>query len=373
MHSCLAETKRINFMNALKTRRGRPHLVHRSAIFDSVTTLYKSSLGSILEEYPFRIKYNEERAVYIGGVARDMFSAFFYEVYNKMFDGASLLVPTLLPHIDISTWSLLGTIISHAFLVCGILPIRIALPCLSCVLLNRGDQLPQEILTETFIDSLSYHDATSFKQAFQEVKEGSGTTCIPKEKFSSLTQSVIFSVLSRYGCREMPTPRNLYKLVNQVAKYQFLMVPASAYAQMKSGIPNTHIDFWNSMSLGELYSLYRALHTSPSKILQLIEEPVFDNPAQQRVFLFLCDFIGNMKADETRTFLRFVTGSSVCMAKKIRVTFNNLDGFARRPVSHTCSLTLELSVTYKTSSEFVTEFQEVLRSDQDTAWWMDAI
>ena len=51
MHSCLAETKRINFMNALKTRRGRPHLVHRSAIFDSVTTLYKSSLGSILEEY----------------------------------------------------------------------------------------------------------------------------------------------------------------------------------------------------------------------------------------------------------------------------------------------------------------------------------
>ena len=29
-------------------------------------------------------------------------------------------------------------------------------------------------------------------------------------------------------------------------------VPASAYAQMKSGIPDTHIDFLNSMSLGEL-------------------------------------------------------------------------------------------------------------------------
>ena len=30
------------------------------------------------------------------------------------------------------------------------------------------------------------------------------------------------------------------------------MVPASAYARMKSGIPDAHLDFLNSMSLGEL-------------------------------------------------------------------------------------------------------------------------
>ena len=85
------------------------------------------------------------------------------------------------------------------------------------------------------------------------------------------------------------------------------------------------------------------------------------------------DFVGNMKPDESHTFLRFVTGSSVCPAKNIRITFNNLDGFARQPVSHTCSSMLELPTMYKTSSEFMTEFQEVLRSDHDTTWWMDAI
>ena len=111
------------------------------------------------------------------------------------------------------------------------------------------------------------------------------------------SQSMIFSVL---------------RLVNQVAKYQFLMMPACAYSQTNSEIPSAHQNFWNSMSICELYSLYKA---SPSKILELTEEPTFDNPAQQRVFHFLCDFVGNMRMDESRT-LRFVTGSSVCLAKK---------------------------------------------------------
>ena len=116
-------------MDGLKLQRGDPHKVDRSAIFDSVTSIYKKA--SPLQQYPFRVKYEGERAVDTGGVARDMFSAFFDEVYNKMFDGASLLVPALLPHIDMDNWPLLGTIISHAYLACGILPIRMAFPSLA--------------------------------------------------------------------------------------------------------------------------------------------------------------------------------------------------------------------------------------------------
>ena len=108
------------------------------------------------------------------------------------------------------------------------------------------------------MDSLSQHHSAAFKCAFQEVKNDS-------ERYKSLTQSTVFSVLSRYGCRKLPTPANIYRLVNQVAKYQFLMMPACAYTQMKSGIPSAHHTFWNSMSIGELYSLYKALHASPSK------------------------------------------------------------------------------------------------------------
>ena len=128
-------------MTSLQLRRGERHEVDRSCIFDSVTNIYKSSAP--LEVYPFRVKYKGKKAFDIGGVARDMFSALYEDVYNRMFDGASLLVPALLPHIDISTWQLLGKIISHSCITCGILRIRIAFSCLSCVLLSR-DQLPQE-------------------------------------------------------------------------------------------------------------------------------------------------------------------------------------------------------------------------------------
>ena len=66
----------------------------------------------------------------------------------------------------------MGAIISHAYLASGILPIRIALPCISAILLPPGGQLPQNVLVETFIDCLSCHDASIFKDAFEEVKAG---------------------------------------------------------------------------------------------------------------------------------------------------------------------------------------------------------
>jgi len=42
-------------------------------------------------------------------------------------------------------------------------------------------------------------------------------------------------------------------------------------------------------------------------------------------------------------FLRFVTGSSVCMTWPIHIKFNTLSGYGRRPISHTCGCVLELS------------------------------
>ena len=49
-------------------------------------------------------------------------------------------------------------------------------------------------------------------------------------------------------------------------------------------------------------------------------------------------------------------------ANKISVSFNNLSGIARRPISHTCSCVLELSRNYLTFIDFSKEFQQVLMS-----------
>ena len=94
-----------------------------------------------------------------------MFSAFFEECYIKLCDGGSLLTPVVHPHIQMSKLATFGSIISYAYITSGFLPIRVAFPCLAAMLLGPATLIPDKILTEAFIDSLSVHDAGVFKQA----------------------------------------------------------------------------------------------------------------------------------------------------------------------------------------------------------------
>ena len=96
------------------------------------------------------------------------------------------------------------------------------------------------------------------------------------------------------------------------------------------------------------------------------------NETQDRVAGYLGVFVGNLSTDLLRRFLRFVTGSSVCLAEKIEVCFNNLDGLARRPISHTCDCALELSIVYGSYPDFADEFQQIL-VDNEFCWDMDAL
>ena len=90
------------------------------------------------------------------------------------------------------------------------------------------------------------------------------------------------------------------------------------------------------MSCEKLYSLYSAASVSVRKVLDLMLEPEFTNVMQQDVWVFLRKFIGSMNTIELRAFLRFVTGSVVICVNQITVTFNSIQGLARRPIGHTC-------------------------------------
>ena len=105
--------------------------------------------------------------------------------------------------------------------------------------------------------------------------------------------------------------------------------------------------------------------------MSMIKESKEMTSSQARVLGYLRTFIGNLNHQFLHNFLRFVTNSSVVIDKKISVTFNSLSGLAQRPISHTCSCTLELSVTYITYPDFAKEFLTVLRSD--IAWPMEAL
>ncbi len=136
---------------------------------------------------------------------------------------------------------------------------------------------------------------------------------------------VIGEELSKFGC---PAPvvrlassegsvqpaSNEYllpQLLVSVARHEFMVKPLGALYALHSGVPEAHRGFWNTFSVEQIFELHVTLNAMPATVISRIEEPEQTNSAGARVFSYLTRFIGNMKKEELRRFLRFVTGSSV--------------------------------------------------------------
>ena len=351
--------------DVLDIHAGQPHCVDRSKIFDDIIALYESKLGFVLQESPFRIRFAGEKAVDIGGVSRDMFSAFWDETYLQLFDGGSNLIPAIHSGIDIKAFPILGTILSHGYLTCGFLPIRIAFPVLAAIVFGPTIHIPANMVIDSFADFLSTYEGGFVSKALSIINTDSP---FPEDLVSKLTD-----ILSRLGCHEMPKNSTFKRVLAEVAIFTFITKCMGALYALHSGVPATHKDFWKGVSIEELYKLYKVLVATPHRVLSLIKEPEFLTAGEGRVFNYLTLLIGDMKQKELSALIRFITGSSVLIANEITITFNSLDGLARRPISSTCSCTLELPTTYTSYQEFSKEFYAVLQSDICSTWAMDAI
>ena len=90
----LVDEARERFMiDEMSTHHGLPRAFRRDNIYQDVMDLYTEDVSGLLSEFPFRVRYENEKAVDTGGVCRDMFSAFWEKAYLKNFDGERLVVP----------------------------------------------------------------------------------------------------------------------------------------------------------------------------------------------------------------------------------------------------------------------------------------
>ena len=358
------ETRRSAFMNEVSNGAGM-HTVNRKTLYDDVLRLYEHE--SITMEYPMYMKFEGEMAVDCGGVSRDVISGFWEEAYEKLFDGSTLLTPLMDPHINTAAvLPLVGRVLSHGFVCTGFLPTRVTFPTLAGMLLGPDVKIKSSHLVEAFVDYVSDVDREVLKEAITIAK---ADTC---HSFPNSMKEKLLTVLSAFGCRQIPTTDSLPHNLAQIAKFVFQSKPMLAVTEIHSGIPQAHRPFWQSKSPDDLHQLYQALAVTPAKVLALFDEPVFMNKAQEVVYGYLRQFVGNMTLDQVRVFLRFVSGSSVCTAENLKVEFNSMSGFARRPIAHTCSNTLELPATYISYPEFEKEFRLILTNDTFT-WIMDAL
>lgn len=81
-----------------------------------------------------------------------------------MFEGATLLTPMFHPEMEMGLFNTIGWILSHNFLVSGVLPVRIALPTLVCMLLGPNTTVTDQILLNTFLVILVAGKGTSSRR-----------------------------------------------------------------------------------------------------------------------------------------------------------------------------------------------------------------
>ena len=365
MYVCnICAGERLSYMDQhTNSLDGDEHSIERRNVFSDVMDLYKA--GEIVNECPIFIKFKGENAIDNGGVQRDMISSFWEVAYQRLFEGAALLTPMVHPQMDLSIFPIIGCILSHGYLTTGILPVRVALPTLICMLLGPAASVSKKLLLETLVDFISAEERKVIKQALAHTNSGA---------YPNDLQNDLEDILATYGVRVLPKPSTLPKIIEQVAYYQFINKPAAAIALINSGIPVIHRNFWMDKSPDYIAELHKHLTVTPAKMLQFLRLPDAHTPQQQQVCSYLRTMIGNLNKDKLRLLMRFITGSCVCTTNKIVVAFNGLQGFARRPLAYTCDCLLQLPTAYVNYDDFYSDFRSILQQTHDEfSWRMDGL
>ena len=357
------DMERLKYLKSINAVEGRVHIITRQNLYEDVIDLYRE--GEVVGEYPITISFLGEIGVDDGGVHRDMYSGFWSTAYTTLFEGSTLLTPMIHPQVEFSHLPIVGRIISHGYLVAGILPVRIAFPTLVAIILGPAVAVSRGILLDTFLEYISSVERKTFKHAL---------ACSSSGVFSPELRGDLMSTLSRFGCRILPAPSNLLNVIEQAAKFEFVSKPAAGIAMMNSGIPLHHKPFWANHSIDSILHIYRKLTLTPKKVSSLFQFPSVCSPQESRVCDYLKLMVENMKIEELRLFMRFVTGSSVCTANEITVEFNGLSGLARVPIAHTCSCTLELPTSYVNLDDFQQDFRAIFsETNEEFTWRMDTV
>ena len=162
----------------------------------------------------------------------------------------------------------------------------------------------------------------------------------------------------------MVTDYNLYSVLLEVAHKELVQMPMFIIDSFRPFLQGLNL------SKSDLDMLYTNLTPNTKSVLDCLSFAENLNETESKVSTFFRRFIRDSSLELLHSLLRFCTGSDLVLEKKIIVTFNDLLGFERRPVAHTCGCVLELPRSYESYGAFKSEMQAVLWSD---VWVMDIV
>ncbi|XP_071098999.1 uncharacterized protein, partial [Haliotis cracherodii] len=153
--------------------------------------------------------------------------------------------------------------------------------------------------------------------------------------------------------------------IAEIAKKQLCDTQRPLYDAMRRGIPSLHLSsIWAQLTIDEISAVIISQRPTPKKVVDcILSGEEFVRPEEEKVLYFLKQFVRGLDHEDLLSFLYFVTRSIHMPVGGIKVSFTKLAGELRRPIVHTCSNLIEISVLYSSFQEFRREMTRYLRNE----------
>ena len=332
--------------------------IRRSHIVEDMMEIY--SKDATIPSCDVIISFKGEKAIDVGGVKNEAFSLFWEEICkpsHSLFHGENVKVPIVNAanaSANRTVFKLLGTIMSHTFVLTGVFPVQICLPSVAFAI-TGNDEVPESILLEQFMMFLPAPDRDLI------------TVCLNRndhEPYSDEVSKRLLEFYSLNGLNHLPSKSKLYGDILGLARHIMIYQPMCALSSMSSG----YTKFYCSVNtLNELLTIYKRYDISVGAVLKALTitiDKALLTPAQERVMHYLKTFIRESDVTLLKKLVRFVTGVPALFNSNIAVDFNSATGLSRAPHASVCGKVLILPCTYQTYSEFKEEFTQVLLSEE---------
>ncbi|XP_019209152.1 uncharacterized protein LOC109197829 isoform X1 [Oreochromis niloticus] len=323
-------------------------VVHRGQVMSELISHFSDK---DLEDVDIKIQFvlpdgTPEMAHDDGGVVRDCLSEFWKEFYDQCTTGNVCKVPFLRHDFGQQEWESVGRIIAFGWVREKYLPVKIA----PAILEQAAFGYVKSDIVEDFLKFMPESERTVLEAW--------------RSDFSIVDQEELIDILDNHSCRKIPTAYNATEVLLELAHKTLVQEPAYVIEQWARTLSTA----WESIC--DLSSLFETLQPNVRKVLKCLTFPETMTAHQKLIQKYLTTYVKNAEKEHLCLFLRFCTGSDLHLGKNIIIGFNELKGFQRRPVAHTCGCVLELSINYDSYPDFRSEMNSVLESN---VWVMDII
>ena len=159
------------------------------------------------------------------GVAREVFTSFWKEVYDSILIGHTERVPIVIHDFFKEEWVAIARIICKGYMQRGYFPVRLSS---SFICYSIFDNVPDDLIVESSYNYLAADEKDTLKQSIVD--------------FKSCDEEELLDILDRLQCHQQPTAKNMKDIIFQLARQEMITRPHYREVIVKENMTTTSGD-----------------------------------------------------------------------------------------------------------------------------------